>query len=176
MSDTELEINLSPSEKDYALLGKVLSEWGEVEFWLLVILRSLVGISHNDSLAVFSNIRNYRTITLMLSDLAEEKMNSEDEKKFKRLLGSFNKLARHRNGIVHAGWYKNQKSEWCRYLVPSSHGKIKEVFSPAPSDQKTRAKHLFSPARMEQMCKDTRALQSSIVEFWDDWSYRQNPY
>ena len=159
MSDTEMETNLSPSEKDYALLGKVLTEWGKVEFWLSVIFRSLVGIPHNDSLAIFSNICSYRIVTQMLSDLAEEKMNPTDKKKFKNLLGKFNKLARHRNGIVHAGWCQNQKSEWCRYLVPSSHGKIREVFSQAPSDQKIKDKHLFSPARMKQMCKDTRALQ-----------------
>ena len=164
-----------PFETDLALLGKVISEWGEVEFWLLVILRRLAGIEFNESMAIFGNIRNWRTITGALADLADEKIEAADAKLFKGLLKRFDKQAARRNRIVHASWYKSDSGDWCRYIVPSSESKIAKVLSSSPLDHKTRSRHLFRPNDLSDFCEQARCLQSDIMEFWDDWDHRQNP-
>lgn len=168
--------NLSPTDTEYAVLGLVLSEWSEVEFWLLVILRRLGGIDHNESLAIFSNIRNFRNIAAMLSDLSEEKMELIDEKNFKKLLHRFNSLSAKRNAIVHSGWHFEEDKGWFRYLVPSGASKIHRILSNDDFDQKTRDKHLFTLPKMREFCEQARKLQEDIIGFWDEWSYNRNPY
>ena len=166
-----------PRNEDLALLGMVVSEWSEVEFWLHVILRRLAGIDFDASRAIFGNIRNWRTITDALRALAAQKMDDKDAKVFERLLDRFDRQAKRRNGIVHASWYKNQDAdEWCRYLVPSRIDQISEILSrDDPASQKIRARHLFRPSDMQDFCATAQTLQDDIVRFWDDWRHRQSP-
>jgi hypothetical protein len=163
-----------PDRDALAVLGQAISEWGEVEFWLLIILRRLAGIEHNESLAIFSNIRNFRSISDMLKDISEEKMASSDVTRFHKLLDKFNSLASKRNLIVHSSWYKH-KDVWSRYLVPSGKIKIDLVLCSHPKGQKIRRKHLITKDGILEFCSESKVLQDNIMEFWDDWDHRRNP-
>ena len=167
--------NYRPGQDDLALLGEVISEWSEVEFWLKVIFQRLAGIEFNESLAVFANIRNWRAIAGVLKDLADQKMEATDAKKFRTLLERFDRHAAQRNGIVHATWYKLNSVDWCRYVIPADEAKIAKVLSISPRDQKIRDRHLFRPKDLKEFCAQAHCLQKDIGSFWDDWDHRQNP-
>lgn len=164
-----------PTHAELTIIGEVLTEWSDLEFWLQVIFRRLANIDFDASLALFGNIRNWRVITDTLRDLAQQRMAEPDIRAFGKLLARFDSCALRRNKIVHATWYQDRRSgEWCRYVVPSNSRKINAVLS-KPIDQKLRARHLTSPKEMRQFCADARKLQDDITRFWSKWNEKQNP-